>query len=171
MQLCELKAAFWGSCLLSVCTEWLHSEIREEIVSVTSPPQHYKLWLRGTGILLNITVNIFALPHQVSVRAGGRIPDQVIPGLIQHGEAHCLKTPLTANAQSSFEEKPSHTLSRAAGWYFLLIFSSQPFQSLYHSHLCTGGLLQRTRILSVPAQILWGTEFVFTSCSGKLNHF
>lgn len=166
----------FGECLSSECVYWVTPQWNQRGNSLCHLPStalqtvtkgHWDSSLQFE----NITVNIFALPHQVSVRAGGRIPDQVIPGLIQHGEAHCLKTPLTANAQSSFEEKPSHTLSRAAGWYFLLIFSSQPFQSLYHSHLCTGGLLQRTRILSVPAQILWGTEFVFTSCSGKLNHF
>lgn len=122
----------------------------------------------------NITINVFAVPHQVSARAGGRIPDQAVPGVIQHREAHCLKMPLTANAQSSFEENPSHILSRAAGWYFLLIFSSQPFQSLYHSHLCTGGLLQRTRMyqcqhrfseeqnLSLPAAL--ESYITFKSC-------
>lgn len=116
---------------------WLHElsdfTVKSERKYSLSPPLHSTITItKGycdfSFQFENITVKISAVQHQVSLRAGGRIPLQVISDLIQQKEAHLLKTPQTANAQSSFEEKPSHILSRAAGWYFLPIFSSQPSQ-------------------------------------------
>lgn len=147
MQLCELKAKFWGS-ILGVTPQWNQ---RGNILCLL-PSTALQTVTKGhwdfSFQFENITIKMSAVPHQVSVRAGGRIPDS-------------WSDPTGSSPEDSTNSKCTEQLwgkafthlSRAADWYFLLIFSSQPSQSLYHSHLCTGGLFQCTWMHQCQAQI------------------